>query len=412
MKIERIEVKNFKAIKDQSLDLNGCSIILTGGNNKGKSSLLTGLIKRMKSVKPGIILNQGSEPPAELAESGHNIMTLTDGAKIEWKFTKKSESFAFITPDGFRQTSGVIGSIGERYFGKGFDVEKFLHAGPKAQLQQFQDIIGLDFSKLDQMYKEAYQDRADVNRDLKKLKANKKEKPEKVEKPNVDFITQEYYDAVEYNKLVSQREDEIDNKKKAIREAKQWLEEYPELMKHFHYDKAMKEINGLYDDDDLVEFDLQDLQKKIAEANKQLTEYNRYEQSLKEYNQWVANGKELKKQQEHAQATLDEIEKSKRNMISKAKLPEGFTIDDDVLLYNGFPFEEEQISTSAKYIGALKLGSWMLGEVETLHFEASALDNDSLAEVNEWAEYNNLQLMIEYPDKSGGEIKYEIVEHK
>ena len=50
----------------------------------------------------------------------------------------------------------------------------------------------------------------------------------------------------------------------------------------------------------------------------------------------------------------------------------------------------------------------VLGDIKTLHFDASFLDKNSLTEVEEWANKNNYQLLIERPDFDGGEIRYEI----
>ena len=47
-----------------------------------------------------------------------------------------------------------------------------------------------------------------------------------------------------------------------------------------------------------------------------------------------------------------------------------------------------------------------------MHFEASSLDKNSLKEVQEWADKNDLQLLIERAEFEGGDIKYEIIEEK
>ena len=61
MKIKSIEVVNFKAIQHQEINLNGYSAIVTGANNKGKSSLLRGLIDRFHGEKPNVIVKNGEE---------------------------------------------------------------------------------------------------------------------------------------------------------------------------------------------------------------------------------------------------------------------------------------------------------------------------------------------------------------
>ena len=70
----------------------------------------------------------------------------------------------------------------------------------------------------------------------------------------------------------------------------------------------------------------------------------------------------------------------------------------------------QKISSSAKYICALKLGALVLGKIRTLHFDCSPLDKNSLMEIQKWAEANDLQLLLERPDFEGGDIKYQIIE--
>lgn len=83
---------------------------------------------------------------------------------------------------------------------------------------------------------------------------------------------------------------------------------------------------------------------------------------------------------------------------------EGITID-------GLPLDRNQISTSKLYCAALRIASMNLGEVKTLYFDASFLDKNSLAEIEQWANENDLKLLIERPDFDGGEIKYELIEN-
>ena len=40
MKVQKVEIKNFKSIEDLNIDLNGKSVYLVGRNRTGKSSLI------------------------------------------------------------------------------------------------------------------------------------------------------------------------------------------------------------------------------------------------------------------------------------------------------------------------------------------------------------------------------------
>jgi hypothetical protein len=90
-------------------------------------------------------------------------------------------------------------------------------------------------------------------------------------------------------------------------------------------------------------------------------------------------------------------------------MPEGFGFDDDGITYNGLPFTREQLSSSGLYIAAIKLAAMTLGEIKALHFDASFLDKNSLADIEAWANGEDLQLLIERPDFEGGEIEYQLL---
>ena len=124
------------------------------------------------------------------------------------------------------------------------------------------------------------------------------------------------------------------------------------------------------------------------------------------------NAKKLEQEEKfaaEAQAEVDRVLADKDEAIKSSTLPEGFGFDDEGITYNGFPFSKETLSSSALYIAALKLASTIMGHVHALHFDASYLDKNSLKEVWEWAEANDLQLLIEKPDFEGGEIHYETI---
>lgn len=398
MKIKRIEVKNYKALDQQELNLNGCSAIVTGGNDKGKSSLLSDLIDRFHSDKAEMIVKQDEE-------KGYNVMELTDGSRIEWNFTKKSERLSYITSDGIKQTSGVIGAIGEKYFGKKFDIDSFLNSGPKKQQETLEDISGADLQEIEERYKEAYEERTEKNRELKRIRSRKLEEPEQVEKPDVDSIKEDLKKARAQNEAHRQVKNKIDTLEGIEDEVTRIIgeTEYEDL---FNHTKA-KEIRDNIDIPEKV--DVETLEEKLDKAQEQLRKYDAYERDLEEYKEWVKEGKKAAKEAEKADDKVKAIEKEKQEAIAEADFPEGFDIGEDGLTYNGLPLDDKQISESAKHIAALKLGYMVLGEVRTLHFSASALDKNSLNEVQEWAEEKDLQLLIERPDFDGGDIKYELI---
>jgi hypothetical protein len=399
MKIQKIEVENFKAVSKKELSLNGCSAIITAANDSGKTSILRGLIDRFKSEKPDVIVKEGEE-------KGFNIIELTDGSRIEWNFTDKTERFAFVTKEGVKQTTGVISAIGEKYFGQKFDIDSFLNSSPKQQEKELQKIVGLDFDEIDQRYKEAYEERTEFNRELKRIGSQKVEEPEPVKEPDIDSIKQELKEAQEKSNERREKKYKVESLSKLSVEVEGKLRgtEFEGL---FDGEKAQEIINGIKIGEPV---DIESIAERLEKAQEQLRKFDAFEREQEAYDKWVKEGKKARKKADEADKKVKAIEKEKQDMIANAKMPDGFSIDENGLTYNGFPLNENQISTSAKYVAALKLGSMVLGEVRTLHFDASSLDNNNLKKVQGWAKENDLQLLIERPDFDGGEIKYEIIE--
>lgn len=431
MKIKNIEVKNFKAISEQSIELNGCSVIVTGGNRKGKSSMLKGLIDRLRGERPDIILKEGEK-------NGYYVMTLTDGAIIEWRFAEKTESFSYTTSDGIVMKSGVLSAIGTKYFGIKFDIDKFLNSGPATQTKTLANLVGLDFEAIDKQYKVAYEERTDANKELKRIGAMKLDKPIKVIKPNTDVLKEEKAKIVVENKKLTDKW-EVENKKhlKGIQDFNKIQEDLKSKNETFDNNRIFlckykgstigkfidfkgieKVFSELKQPKDIKPLEMlkaakiestEEIENKIELENKNLILFNDYERDLKSYDEWIKQGKEARKDQKVKDQKVKDIQAEKLKMISGAKIPAEFEFGDDGIKYKGFPLSDAQMTSSDKYIAALKLGYMAMGGVEAMHFDASFLDKNSLSEIQDWIDKNDLQLLIERPDFDGGEIKYNII---
>lgn len=431
MKIKKIEVKNFKAVSEKEIDFNGCSAIITAGNDKGKTSILKGLIERFRGEKPEIIVKEGEE-------NGFNRITLTDGTLIEWKFTEKTESFSIVTKEGIKQTTGVLSGFGEKYFGLKFDIDRFLKSSPKEQSVMLSKITGTDLEEINERYKNEFTKRTEAGRELKRIGSMNLKEPEKVEKPDTETLKKELSDVRSTNsdlkiKWMADNEKHVNEiqefnsiqseRSVAIRDMNESLEEIDSILpapfkKMFDFDKAKgyiesmpkpepkKEIKNLPEPDYLPE---QMLINKIDESHEQQRKYDMYEQNLERYQKWVSEVKKARQKYEGLDQNVKSIENEKRELIRNSNLPDEFSFDESGILYKGLPLNDNQVSSSGKYIAALKLGSMVLGEVKTLHFDASFLDKNNLEKIQEWAQKNDLQLLIERPDFEAGEIKYEIL---
>ncbi len=384
-KVKTNIVKNLKAISDFKAELNGASCIITGKNNSGKSSFIKSLPDRFRGIKPSIILKEGES-------EGFQEMELTTGEKLLWSFdnkTSKGERLIYIYNDqsGKEIRTSITVEIMERFFPGKFDIDVFLNSSPQKQRKMLQDIVGLDFTLIDNRYQLAYDERTLANNKLKEAKIGLAPVDEKMETVEIDIlpIQQKLWAIDSHNENVAKAENGKKNLEKQKIDNEGIIKSLQAQIKKLETDNKdidkrlvdagnwlAKPENKKKDDDYhfKVSKELQDAQDKNVK--------------IKRNNDALQKQKDMLKLDLDAKAkdkAVKEIENEKTEMIRKANMPEGFDFSDDGILYNGLPVSREQLSSSSIYIAALKLASMTIGEVRMLHFDASFLDNKSLGEI-------------------------------
>lgn len=409
-KIKRIEVTNFKAIKHLEADFNGCTAIITGKNGSGKSSFIKGLTDRLRGIKPDVIVKQGES-------EGNFKMELTTGEKFEWSFdnvSKGGERLSFYTSDNIKV--GITKDIATKYFPAVFDIDTFLKASGAEQNKMLQKLVGVDFTSLDAQYKSAYDDRTFENKKLKDAKVLLDPINERLETKEVDVLSiqTEIAGMDNHNERFNGVKKGIDEKAKTITENEtniKNLEKQIVALKAKNKDlqkdidagtKWMAEDKNKLKDDD-YSFALNKKLQDAVDLNNKIIKNNKAIEQKK-----VVDALEITS--EKADKRVKDILQQKDDVIKNSKLPDGFGFIDGGITLDGLPFTREQISSSAIYIAALKLAAMNIGQVKALHFDASYLDKINLAEIEKWAESQDLQLLIERPDFDGGEIEYKLIE--
>lgn len=460
-KVSKITVSNLKAVSELTADFNGCTAIITGGNNKGKSSFLRSLPDRIHGIKPDVILKKGEV-------EGQAEWVLTSGEKFIWNFwdatekKKAGEKLTFITDKGIK--GSVTRDLALRYFPPTFNVDDFLNATPKKQKEILQKLVGLDFTDVDARYEAAYLDREGKNRKSLEQKIILEDfpMPEEVKavsldqlmfdkaairnKLNVAYLANKKANdtartewnatceqlRVEWQQQCESEKQQVEAHNKKVATDKAILEMATEAL------TALRKIGYKGDAEAFVDKLAYRLQKpqtyaipvmtqlppeptyipempddtELKVVDEQILNAQKINQAAQKYVDWKAKQQlaiDSKRIAEEADTAVKIIEEEKMAMIRGAKMPEGFGFSGDGITYTDLPFTREQLSSSGIYIAALKLAAMTLGEVRTLHFDASFLDRNSLADIEAWAASEGLQLLIERPDWDGGEIKYELI---
>lgn len=444
-KIKHISIQNFKAISAIDLDLNGCSAIIVGRNESGKSTLLKGIPDRIRGEKPELIVKYGEE-------SGKGSIELTTGERFDWTFNiKGQDKLTFTTKDGIQIPATK--AIGERFFKPVFDIDVFLRSMPKDRSKMVQKLVGVDFTQIDAEYKSAYEIRTGANKNFTEQAAKLASfgTPDEVKGVDVDTLLKEkeairtklnadYLENVQINKkareiwtnqcetirkeiqdfndLQAESNVKFNAAKDAVsvltnlgytgKEAHEFVVKLGKGIEKFKEYSAPPEPTYVIEKPD--DSELQAIDQKIANAaaiNVKASNYTTYVAQQE-------TASKAKESAEIADAKVKEIEQRKKEMIEGSKFPEGITIEnDEIFVIEGemkLPLDKNQISTSKLYCTALRLAALNLGEVKSLHFDASTLDNNTLAEIQKWADSNQYQLLIEQPSREGSEISYTLIE--
>jgi hypothetical protein len=412
-KVKTIKVQNLKAVGAFEGNFNGCTALITGGNRKGKSSILRALPDRFRKIKPEVIVKHDEK-------EGFAEWELTDGVKLIWSFdniTKKGERLTIITQDthGNELKGSITDELMKKYFPEIFDVDAFLQATPAKQRKTLQELSQLDFTSIDNRYTVAFEDRGFKNK--KVVEAEAKLARIDTALPKVALPTDELVKELnlidthneKFNRVkndVAAREIKLPKTQTEIKRLKQLLKAAEDEEKQLQ--KEIKDGNEWLAD---YKNKLKD-EAYTADLNKKLVKIQQDNQAIEKNNKAIeANEsfKILKEEAIKADNDVKAIVKEKDEMIATAKLPEGFGFTDDGITYNGMPFTKQSLASSEIYIAALKLASLALGEVKMLHFDSSFLDKNSLLDIERWAEANDLQLLIERPDYEGGDIEYHLI---
>lgn len=404
-KVKKITVSNLKAVTALAADFNGCTAIITGGNNKGKSSFLKSLPERLRGHKPELILKEGEK-------EGFAELELTTGEKFLWSFNEKKEKLTFVTERNI--TTSLTKDICSYYFPPVFDVDTFLSSTPKKQKEVLQKLTGIDFTEIDQLYKAAYEARTYANKKLAEEKVKRQlldpnlpheETPTEELEKEIAGIDSHNQRVVDFKARLQEKENMVADNDKEITELQEKIKCLIEKNRVMEED-ITKGKAWLADEKNKLKLNAEELKAQLAELkakNKEIADNNR----TREHHKVV---EKCEQQAARADAEVKRIEAEKLDVIRNASMPDGFGFSDEGITYNGFEFSREQLSSSGIYIAALKLAALGLGEVKTLHFDASFLDKNSLAEIEQWAEANDLQLLIERPDWEGGEIEYQLLQ--
>lgn len=398
MKIVNLKAENFKRIVAVEIAPDGNTVILSGKNGAGKSSVLDCIVAALCGKK------YIPEKPIRDGEDRAEIVLETDKFIVTRTFTEKGTQLKITNSEGMTASSpqslldSIVGDIS-------FDPTEFIRMDAKKQRAMLMELTGVTFDDIDEQLEQIKAQRSLVLNDKKNCEHERdritvvegiepvdvKELTAKIEEAN--SINAKATEAThEHNRL--KREYEIADREYSevlneLREAEARLEKLQE--KREAKSSLRTSLKAEIDQHCTCQsVDLKPLQDKLAEAgetNRLCDAQNRrkeYEQAAAEKAaEYTALGQKAK-----------EIESQKATRLSQAKMPvDGLSVDDSGVVYEGIPLG--QVNSAKQLEIAVAISMALNPKLRVIRMGGNDLDSDSLKAISKLAEDNDYQVWVE-----------------
>lgn len=409
MKIISFEAENVKKLRVVQITPRGNVVQITGANGSGKSSVLDAIFMALagKSAVPSEPVRQGEEKAVIRLDLGEYVVTrrFTKGKDGE----EGSTSLTVSSADGKAKYGSPQKMLDDLLGTLTFDPLAFSRMDAKLQRVELARLLGItdQLATLERQRKSHFDDRTEVNRDLKSAAARRDAvtvSTEKVERVDVTAVMSEISEAQHHNEQLQResnhRETKTTHLNQLVQRARDLRRQAAELIASAEEveetQKVMQaEIEAL---PALAEpKDIAPLRQRVLDAQAINTECDRRDQRAalqKEVD-------ELEKSSSHLTKSIEEIEVAKQALIAGAKMPvPDLGFDDEGVTYKALPFAQasgaEQLRVSVAIAMAAK------PELRVLRIkDGSLLDETSLAMLEEMADTHDFQCWIERVDTSG-----------
>lgn len=393
--IVELQIANFKRIRAVSLKPAGNVVVLNGANGSGKSSVLDALWSALggKDASP-------EEPIRQGARKAVARVTLDSGIVAERVWTNGGSQLKLTGAEGqeLRRPQAVLDALCSRHT---VDPLAFAGLDPKAQAATLRTISGCDLSKLDGQRQRLYEERTQVNRDVKRLQAELDGMPERdPSAPKEELSAQELSDQCT---AAAMAKSDHQRREKALEDA---VKDNGKLAQRI--ETMRLEMVRLQDALDKRVAWAETESAAIDEAAKLLAdpeEIGRKLSNLVAINKRVAANKALAAKESELMAATDKaaelteqiqaVDEQKASFLAAAHFPvEGLGFDEAGVTYRGVPFS--QASHAERVRVSTAIGLALHPELRVLLIrDAEKLDENGMRLMAELAAEHDAQLWLE-----------------
>lgn len=388
MKIINLKAENIKKIKAVDITPTDNTVVITGKNGQGKSSILDSILFALGGKDA---LKDTPKPVRDGEDHASVEIDLGDYKVVRTWNEQGTTRLEVFSKDGakFGSPQTLLDEIVGRI---AFDPLAFANMRPEDQKAVLLDVLGLTdkVTELQAEYKEKYDERTLVGRDLKTAEGhlNSIEVPENAPKAPVDTVkvVAELDKAKEHNQTIEETQDALAEAKTEVSELETALKEAKASVA-----AAEKALKGK------AKIDTTPLTEKLASAAELNRAYETVEARKKAANM-VQTHKTIQKE---LSDELTAIMGRKEALINSAKLPiDGLNIDSDGVTFKAIPFS--QLSSAEQLKVSLAIAMSMNPKLRVMRImDGSLLDSDNMKVIKEMATAEDYQVWIERVEDNG-----------
>lgn len=390
MKIIEFRAERFKRLSAVEITPEGNTVIISGRNGQGKSSVLDAIWlalgggNAVKDSATTVPIKDGEANAVVRLDLGDIIVTRKWTANGSTLTVEGADGRKYNSPQTLLDT--LVGAIS-------FDPLSFSKMPAAEQRMQLLSLttLPIDPDKLDADRRELYDKRTIVNRDIKVLQAELSGTPytEGVGDEEVsisDIAKRISVEQEQLNKIQSFRRylDEDREKAESLRaEIAQKTKELYELVEKITKAEALSSA--------FVEPNIEKTQADLENAEQR----NRLVRQNKKHNELKLKAKTKTAESDALTQQIEAIDKTKKDAFLNARFPvPGLSVDDDGVLYNGIPFR--QCSSAEQLKICVAIASALNPKIRVIRVaDASLLDSESLNAIATMADEQDIQIWLE-----------------
>ena len=384
LKIIQLKAENVKRIKAVEINPVDNTVIISGENGEGKSSVLDAIWLALDVKSAGKDINQ---PIRNGEDKARSLIDLGD-IKVTRTWTQKG-TYLKVEPKEIVSKYGGAQSVLDAFIGKlSFDPMEFIGLSDKEQRDMLLKLtpIGIDLDAWEVKKKQVYDERTEANRQAKEYQI-------KVDSVPTDSMPNDTPDKEINIQLVIA---EYENAKQAGDRKSQAINRMREIEKEIV--KLSNERTELENSTRLIPmYNLPGIQIRLRNSE----QINKNVRTLQQYNSDIVELGKYQKNSDDFTYELARMDKQKQDAIKSAKFPiSGLGFSASGVTYNDFPIS--QISTSEQIKVSMSIAMALNPNLRVIIIkEGSLLDHKNLELVKQMVKDKDYQLWIECVDDSG-----------